>query len=162
MTREQGLQAWPSIRPTRFDASNSVPVLIQVPTIGSGPHRAPSSPHRGKVRRTTRRRRLRREVRWTAYTLLATTPLTLAFLLFGGAPPAVSMASSPSPKVPVVASAAPECDGCSEMHRPPSISITIEPAPAATPAIVDVEAPVVFPGYLLPDDEREENPHAGS
>jgi hypothetical protein len=43
---------------------------------------------------------------------------------------------------------------------PPSISITIEPA-VLTP-IAGAESPVVFPGYLLPDDGCEEPAHAGS
>ncbi len=42
----------------------------------------------------------------------------------------------------------------------PTISISIEPA-ARTP-YADAESPVVFPGYLLPDDGREEPAHAGS
>jgi hypothetical protein len=42
----------------------------------------------------------------------------------------------------------------------PTISISIEPA-ALTP-YADAESPVVFPGYLLPDDGREEPAHAGS
>jgi hypothetical protein len=42
----------------------------------------------------------------------------------------------------------------------PTISISIEPAALAPYA--DAESPVVFPGYLLPDDGREEPAHAGS
>jgi hypothetical protein len=42
----------------------------------------------------------------------------------------------------------------------PTISISIEPAALAPYA--DAESPVVFPGYLLPDDGCEEPPHAGS
>lgn len=44
--------------------------------------------------------------------------------------------------------------------RPPSISMSIEPAVLAP--VVEVEPPVVFPGYLLPDDDSEEPSHAGS
>jgi hypothetical protein len=43
---------------------------------------------------------------------------------------------------------------------PPAISISIEPAGLAPYA--DAESPVVFPGYLLPDDGCEEKAHAGS
>jgi hypothetical protein len=43
---------------------------------------------------------------------------------------------------------------------PPTISISIEPAVLAPYA--DAESPVVFPGYLLPDDGCEEPAHAGS
>jgi hypothetical protein len=43
---------------------------------------------------------------------------------------------------------------------PPVISISIEPAVLAPYA--EAESPVVFPGYLLPDDGCEEPAHAGS
>jgi hypothetical protein len=42
----------------------------------------------------------------------------------------------------------------------PTISISIEPAALAPYA--EAESPVVFPGYLLPDDGGEEPAHAGS
>lgn len=44
--------------------------------------------------------------------------------------------------------------------HPPTISISIEPAAPAPYANAD--SPVVFPGYLLPDDGCEEPAHAGS
>ena len=43
---------------------------------------------------------------------------------------------------------------------PPTIRISIEPVGLAPYA--DAESPVVFPGYLLPDDGCEEPAHAGS
>jgi hypothetical protein len=43
---------------------------------------------------------------------------------------------------------------------PPAISISIEPAALAPYA--EAESPVVFPGYLLPDDGGEVPAHAGS
>jgi len=43
---------------------------------------------------------------------------------------------------------------------PPTISISIEPAALAPH--VEAGSPVVFPGYLLPDDSSEERAHAGS
>jgi hypothetical protein len=42
----------------------------------------------------------------------------------------------------------------------PTISISIEPA--ALVPYAGAESPVVFPGYLLPDDGGEEPAHAGS
>ncbi len=42
----------------------------------------------------------------------------------------------------------------------PTVSISIEPAALAPYA--EAESPVVFPGYLLPDDGGEESAHAGS
>jgi hypothetical protein len=46
------------------------------------------------------------------------------------------------------------------LAAPPAISISIEPAALAPYA--EAESPVVFPGYLLPDDGCEEPAHAGS
>jgi hypothetical protein len=40
------------------------------------------------------------------------------------------------------------------------VLLSIEPV--GTTADSDVEIPVVFPGYLLPDDNREEPAHGGS
>ena len=40
------------------------------------------------------------------------------------------------------------------------VLLSIEPV--GTSAESDVEAPVVFPGYLLPEDNREEPAHGGS
>jgi hypothetical protein len=40
------------------------------------------------------------------------------------------------------------------------VLLSIEPL--GTSADFDAEAPVVFPGYLLPDDNREEPAHGGS
>ncbi len=157
MTQEQGLQAWSSYRPTRFDASDEVAVLIQVPALKTASRRPRTRTFRSTGHPTHRRRRLRREIRWAGYALLAVCPFFLAFVLLGGVPSAVSLASSPTPQPLTVRETG---SPSAEPHRPPSISITIEPA--ATPSIADVEAPVVFPGYLLPDDEREETPHAGS
>jgi hypothetical protein len=37
---------------------------------------------------------------------------------------------------------------------------SIEPAMAVPPA--DAEVPVIFPGYVLPDDTFEDTAHAGS
>ena len=43
---------------------------------------------------------------------------------------------------------------------PTAVLISIEPAGGAIEA--EAETPVVFPGYLLPDDHREEAVHEGS
>jgi hypothetical protein len=43
---------------------------------------------------------------------------------------------------------------------PPSVLLSIENA--GTGAESDPETPVVFPGYLLPDDNHEEAAHGGS
>lgn len=43
---------------------------------------------------------------------------------------------------------------------PAAVLISIEPAVSANES--ETETPVVFPGYLLPDDHREESAHEGS
>jgi hypothetical protein len=50
--------------------------------------------------------------------------------------------------------------GTAYAAHPPTISLSIDPAALAPYA--EVESPVVFPGYLLPDDGCEEPAHAGS
>lgn len=45
---------------------------------------------------------------------------------------------------------------------PTAVLISIEPAGGVVEADAEIEAPVVFPGYLLPDDHREEAAHEGS
>jgi hypothetical protein len=47
----------------------------------------------------------------------------------------------------------------STIHLLP-VLLSIEPVGTSTES--DGEAPVVFPGYLLPDDNREEAAHGGS
>ena len=42
----------------------------------------------------------------------------------------------------------------------PPVLLSVEPSGASGDS--DGETPVVFPGYLLPDDTREEPPHEGS
>jgi hypothetical protein len=42
----------------------------------------------------------------------------------------------------------------------PSVLLSVEPG--TTKGETDGETSVVFPGYLLPDDTREEPPHEGS
>ena len=42
----------------------------------------------------------------------------------------------------------------------PRVLLSIEPV--GTTAESDAEAPVVFPGYLLPEDTHEESAHEGS
>ena len=43
---------------------------------------------------------------------------------------------------------------------PASVLLSIEPVGTAVDS--DTETPVVFPGYLLPDDHHEEPVHEGS
>ena len=139
------LMTKPEQRPAGgFASPRACPVLIRVPRVREA--RRPSASARGRLpshgpatlggvgngSRTNRpRRRLRREVRLAAWALLTLFPLCGAALFLRGAVPARN------PAAPV--------------------SITIGP-PAAS---WEVTAPVVFPGYLLPDDGAEEPRHAG-
>lgn len=134
-----------------------VPVLIQVPAIPSSTRSTQRVSFRNFRRPATRRRRLRREVRMAGYTLLMASPLLLASLLLWGGRPTVSMASARTPEAE-----ARDCDAkdLAAASRPPTISLSIEPS-GLTP-IVEVESPVVLPGYLLPDDGCEDTHHAGS
>jgi len=161
MNREQGLQSWPKpkSRPA-FSASTVLPVLIQVPAIPATLHRQRWGKSAGGVRNDTRRpgsrprRRLRREVRLTGYALLCIVALIWL--------PRMLLLRSESAAVETHS-------GRGAAHRgrdraayatAPAISISIEPTTLAPYA--DVEPPVVFPGYLLPDDGCEEPAHAGS
>ncbi len=136
-----------------------LPVLIQVPVLPG------TSSRRG--RRKTRvevvgdrhgparpRRRLRREVRWA---------VTLSLGLFGlglGGTPWILRGLGMTPVDPPGSTAHAE-NRSGNSPRPPSISISIEPATITPYPYVDADAPVVFPGYLLPDDGSEEPLHAG-
>jgi hypothetical protein len=44
--------------------------------------------------------------------------------------------------------------------EPPTVVLSIEPASSTSSS--ETDAPVVFPGYLLPDDSFEEPAHEGS
>lgn len=148
MNREQRLQSWPvAIAPTP-GGRPVLPVLIQVPRVSARSRTA----GRWSPRAATRpRRRLRREVRWTAYALLALFPPALSALAYWeGRQAALLEIRGPSAEV----KADPEPE-----PLPPRISLSIEPAPTLAPA--ESEAPVVIPGYLLPDDGLEEAAHAG-
>jgi hypothetical protein len=96
------------------------------------------------LRRHQPRRRLRREVRLAGYLMICL--LTLIWL-----PRALLFRSEGS---------AVEARSGRIAAPAPAISISIEPAVLAPYA--DAESPVVFPGYLLPDDGCEEPAHAGS
>jgi hypothetical protein len=87
------------------------------------------------------------------YALLTGLPLALAASLLWGGRPAGS--SSSMPDRGAIAADRPSA------ARAPAISISIDPTALAPYA--DAEAPVVLPGYLLPDDNNaEEAAHAGS
>ncbi|MDR3634281.1 MAG: hypothetical protein P4L84_10800 [Isosphaeraceae bacterium] len=150
MNRDQYLQAWPiAVAPNPADRS-AVPILIQVPRVSV--YSRPSS--RRSTRATARpRRRLRREVRWALYVMLAALPPVLSALAYWEGRHAALLEIRAPHSVDAAPEAAPEPE-----PLPPRISLSIEPAVPLPPA--EPAAPVIIPGYLLPDDGLEEPAHA--
>jgi hypothetical protein len=156
MNQEHGLQTRPESQRSPAAARAVMPVLIRVPTL---PESLEGSRWRS-VRRRPRsrvqkpRRRLRREVRLTGYGLLLSATLTWAAPALRGITPSLFSHPDRAPRIPS-SQGAPGVAGLR-----PTISISIEPAALAPYA--DAQSPVVFPGYLLPDDGCEEPAHAGT
>jgi hypothetical protein len=159
MTDEQGLQTWPTSSFQRTTDRPVVPILIQVPALPA--LKTASARADIRVRTATslrprrRRRRLRREVRAAAYTMMLMAPMMFAPLAIWGERSATAPVAEPGDRA----------DGAggpdlAEAHHPPVISISIEPVVGSS--CPEAEPPVVFPGYLLPDDDSEGRAHAGS
>jgi hypothetical protein len=131
------------------------PVLIRVPTLGRDQRRRGS--HSGGRTLVGRRRRLRREVRVTATAFLVVGPLGLAMAVFQGAgPPSQPAVAARLTGIEFVAgSFAPE-----EPHAQ-SLPVLAPALRVSVPAKRPVDAAVVLPGYVLPDDGSEEPAHAG-
>lgn len=161
MNHELGLQTRPrSTRPHVHESDeprSAIPVLIEVPTIHPQTRR-PRRPSRTATQRIREnvyrhgsshaerpRRRLRREFRVAGYTMVALLPLLLAVLLLRGAPTSLAASRTRGPVTAAV--------------RPPAISLSVEPSTPA--ARTRSKPPVVFHGYLLPDDDFEDPAHAG-
>jgi hypothetical protein len=146
------------------------PLLIEVPQIYLRVHRSQRPGHMTFGRRTWTgksprpRRRLKREVRLAARVVLGA--LCLAFILSCGAVarsgqrPVRLLLSMPA--LPRLSVGSPHADDRSEVWPParPTVLLSIEPAGSAVES--DEDSPVVLPGYLLPDDLREEPAHEGS
>jgi hypothetical protein len=150
------------------------PVLILVPHVRpsstqclsfAGPTAA--APRLRGVRRP--RRRLRRQVRVAGYTLLGLLPLLLAWSRWTDAQ-SIRHPWSRLLLLPSHRSGREAPDGGTEPGAWNSASaVTTSPAPVllsiepvGTAVDSDTETPVVFPGYLLPDDHHEEPVHEGS
>jgi hypothetical protein len=150
------------------------PVLIRVPQVGSIPTRGLNS-----ARSTTttlpargirgRRRRLRRPIRLAGYALLVVLPLLLAWSGLTNAQSTRFLSGrllSPSAQL----SEREKLDGGMDLGARSSSSavrasgspILLSIEPVGTAVDSDTETPVVFPGYLLPDDHHEEPVHEGS
>jgi hypothetical protein len=157
---------------------HSLAVMIEVPAIT--PERIKQAPRtdlravRTMKRQSRRsRRRLRREVCLAGFTLLALVPIVSACTLGWSNRPdrIVACSISEAPRD----SSATDRDGFSQM--PPSDveqvaegqamiasrgAVMVSGEPAAVAPVSAVETPVIFPGYVLPDDSREDSLHEGS
>jgi hypothetical protein len=173
MSRADTLLTMPSITSDRA-VLRSVGTLIEVPEVKRIPtRRVPRRQavgHWQSARRSAARpkRRLRREVRVGGCALLALAPLLAACTLGWSGRPARVLACSIAE-----ATAPDQRSDSSGLPRDPSnqsvdtrvgsrgvVVLSIEPA-ALAPG-TDTEIPVVFPGYVLPDDSLEDSTHEGS
>ena len=161
MSRTEALPTISMIMPQAESPLAETPFsLIQVPRVVSPPRRRlraePPCPSRFRtqaVRRT--RRRLRREVRLAAVALLVLLPVPLALAVtHWPAPTSNRPASSPMLAIPAPGGNA----TLGSLHAP--VWLSVEPAGPTVDGQTD--PPVVFPGYLLPDDNHEESTHEGS
>jgi hypothetical protein len=166
-------EALPTLRSPRIEAASpqTAPLLIQVPFTRHDRH--PHDPSQPPIRHRPPRlaggrkpkRRLRREVRRTGYALLALLCVTATWNSRRstgkelGLAPAYTSAST-HPAMPSAAVGTGLVETSQPITRLLPILLSIEPVGATAES--DVETPVLFPGYLLPDDNREEPAHGGS
>jgi hypothetical protein len=85
-----------------------------------------------------------------AYASLAFAPILLAAGVWCLHPPRPLAAAEVSAPARTIEDSDP---------TPVAVLISIEPSAGANDA--EIESPVVFPGYILPDDRREEPAHEG-
>jgi hypothetical protein len=153
----------------------SLPVLIAVPRIKVRPsarERRVAKPHLRITGRTARRvrRRLRREVRFASFALLALVPIaSVCTLGWSNRPDRILACSIPDPQ-----QITPDSHALADIARigveyqspqstissPGAVALSVDPA-VVVPGIGS-EALVIVPGYVLPDDSREDSVHEGS
>ena len=118
------------------------------------------------------RRRLRREVSFAGCTLIALVPIVSACTLGWSNRPDRIIACAISD--PLQGQNATDSDDFTENRRlaredqnvqaaisaPEAVVLSIDPAAIAPRT--STEIPVIFPGYVLPDDSREDSLHEGS
>jgi hypothetical protein len=163
--------------PTRSEYTISSPlaVLITVPKVKVRSRTERSQvarPHMRITRHATRRirRRIRRKVRVVGFVLLALVPITSACTLGWSNRPDRILACSISDPLQATANSDNSADILQLAQRyqspQPTIAslgiVTLSSEPAVTIPEPIVEAPVIFPGYVLPDDTREDSLHEGS
>jgi hypothetical protein len=156
-------------------SSSSFAVLIAVPEIqvrSRTDRQQMPQPHMRVPRHETRRarRRLRREVRFAGYVLLVLVPIASACTLGWSNRPDRILACSIADPLQTTASIDSSTDilrlGGMDQSPQPTIAsmgtVTLSSKPVVTIPEAVVEAPVIFPGYVLPDDSREDSLHEGS
>jgi len=175
MSRTDTLSAMPAIRSERT-LSHSFAVLIEVPEVEADrikrgratvwPRERSRRPHSGPPRR-----RLRRPVRLAGCALLTLAPLVSLCTLGWSNRPNRILACSISDGLETAADPHGFADPHDQSRQqgvrtgPPMSSagvvvLSIEPSGSAPGA--DSGAPVIFPGYVLPDDGLEGRAHEGS
>ena len=180
MSRTEALPTMPVLMPaasiplTESESLQPAPVLILVPHVRPNPSRhlsvvgsTPTSPRLRGVRR--RKRRSRRQVRLAGYALLGLLPFLLGWSHWTDAQ-FIRHSGSRLLSLPTHQSGREARDGGTDPEAwisastattsPVPVLLSIEPVGTAVDS--DTETPVVLPGYLLPDDHREEPVHEGS
>lgn len=130
--------------------------LIQVPDVSRfrpRPIRAEAWSGDFVARRLSRkpRRRLRKEIRVAAYACLAVLPFVVAA--------GVWSVHSTARRAGAAEIERTSPDSVAQAPAHPQVWLSLEPIGASLDA--EPEPPVVFPGYLLPADRREELSHEG-
>jgi hypothetical protein len=171
MSQADTLSTMPAIRSFRA-VPLSLDVLIEVPELkGIRPSHGKTQPlwrtkgSRPSLRRS--RRRLRREVRVAGCAIMVLMPIVSACTMGWSSRPnrvvACSIADTTAEKNHLAASAdrvrasEPGTDGLGATG-----AVVLSTEPAGLVPGNDTEVPVVFPGYLLPDDSLEDSAHEGS
>ncbi|MFI5455040.1 MAG: hypothetical protein ACHRXM_06275 [Isosphaerales bacterium] len=175
MSRTDTLPTMPVIRSERT-ISRSFAVLIEVPNVTA--HRIVRACTGVSPRGTSRRlrvgrprRRLRRQVRLAGCALLALAPMVSLCTLGWSNRPSRILACSISDALETAAGPHGFADPHDQRSQrgvrtgPPIgsagvVVLSIEPAASAPGA--DTVVPVIFPGYVLPDDGLEDRTHEGS
>jgi hypothetical protein len=136
------------------------------PAWPSSPGGAPTERYRSAVRP---RRRLRRGVRRAGWSLLVLASMAATFTMGwttrGGGPPRLAILGTPAFGHDMGRAHATFEEGSRPWPDVPADADADADAvaigPAVGPPVADAEVPVVFPGYVLPDDRREEPAHEG-
>jgi hypothetical protein len=180
MNRTEALPTMPMLLPTASIPRTEPGLLPAAPVLIRVPHARPIPTRRLNSARSTatswrargirsRRRRLRRPIRVAGYALFALLPSLLAWSCLTDA----QWTRQPSGRLfspSAHLSKHEKLDGgldpgawsSSSAARASGSLILLSIEPVGTAADSDNETPVVFPGYLLPDDHHEEPIHEGS